>query len=133
MATPRVSIRLVADLLVQLSSGTCPGQVDAGASWCPRLTTASQSGDQEVGQKLATVTSPDAPVTLGWAPDLLAKGLYFRGLGEREPWILSLTYATTGAVDIPVQGMLLLEAQPGDEITALAVQGSGEFEWTAWG
>ncbi len=126
----KLQISFTADLLLQLSAG-CSGQADAGLGYLPRLTSANLSADVQVGSKLASVDG--GPVSLGLPANMLGRALYFRALGPRDPWVVSVTYATTGQVDQPIQGMLLLEAQPGDEVIGVSVTGSGEFEWCVWG
>jgi hypothetical protein len=130
----KLSISFSGDLLLQLSSAVCPGGAsDPGTSYSLRLITAHREADEAIGQKLAQLDSPAAFVALPYPADLLGTVVYFRGLGERDPWVLRVAYVTSPPAEIPVQGMALLECQPGDEITAVEVQGAGEFEWQVWG
>jgi len=130
----KLAVRFSGDLLIQLSSAVCPGgSTDPGSSFSLALITANQSADEQIGQKLAQVDSPAAYVALPYPASLLGRVVYFRGLGERDQWLVRLTYAVTGLVVQPVQGTLLLEAPDGDEITSVEVQGAGEISWQVWG
>jgi hypothetical protein len=130
----KLSISFSGDLLLQLSSAACAGgSTDPGSGFTLRLISANREADESIGQKLGQVDSPAAFVALPYPSSLLGRVLYFRGLGERDVWDVRVTYATSGQVTQPVQGMILVEAPDGDEITAVAVQGSGEFEYQIWG
>lgn len=130
MATYRLAVQFSGDLQLQQSAG-CSGASDAGAVYVLRLTSPSLQGEQQVGQKLGTLDSL-TPVALPWPSGLEAKVVYFRGLGERDLWSLTVSY-TSGDVVIPATGLVMLEAQADDLITGVALAGTGSFEWAAWG
>lgn len=130
----KLAVSFSGDLLIQLSSAACAGgSTDPGSSFSLGLITANLAADEQIGQKLAQVDSALAYQALPYPANLLGRVLYLRGLGERDQWLVRVTYVTTGLVVQPLQGTLLLEAPDGDEITAVEVQGVGEISWQVWG
>src|SRR5690606_26528346 len=126
----QLSVSFSGDLLIRLSAAVCSGgSADPGTGYTLQLISANRAAEESIGQKLASLDSPAAFASLPYPSSLLGRVLYFRGLGERDVWDVRVTYATSGQVTQPIQGMLLLEAPDGDEITAVEVQGSGAFEW----
>lgn len=129
----KLTASLDGSILVQLAPGVCLGPVDPGLNVTLALTTANRTGDEQVSQQLATIDSPAAFVALPYPGSLLGRVLYLRGLGERDAWLVRVSYAASAQAVIPVQGMVLVEAPIGDEITGLEVQGVGELTWVVWG
>lgn len=129
-----LTLKFEADLSVAIDSATCPSSAtDAGCFYSPAIRDKNSSAALDAGSKIATIASPASFEALPWPSTLLARVIYVKPHGTSSTYILRITYATTGTVDIPLAGMVLLEAASDDAITGLAIQGDVSVEWGAWG
>lgn len=130
--------KLEGDLTIAPSS-TAPANPSAstGCSFGLGLRADNLAPAVEKSQGRRTVNSPSSFVELfSLANDALrAWMVYIRVHSGTNP-LVRVTYATTGQVSIPVQGLLVLEPPktPDETITALEIQGTNlVFEWAALG
>ena|ERR1700729_236133 len=86
------------------------------------------------GRQLLNVNtqSPQALSGIGAGQTVTqATTLYMRSV---SPFTVQVTYTgVSGTQPIPLNGLLVLEANPSNPITAVTVVGSGQLEYGAWG
>ena len=120
-------------LAVDPACGTSPGSPSAPSAYIPQLLSSNLQADLMAGSILGCVDSAAAFVSLGVPSNLQGSAFYLRSLNANEELEVRLTLAVAGQVVLPLSGMVLYEPTSADYITAVEVQGVGEFEWALWG
>lgn len=85
-----------------------------------------------VSQGNARVVSPGSAAALPFPSNLRARLLYMR-VQTGGTALVTVTFATQGARIIPTNGLMIIEVGEDEQISALAVQGTVDFEWAAFG
>lgn len=83
-------------------------------------------------QQRACIESPSAFVALPISPNILGR-FFAMQMDNSTKFLVRVTYVTTGQVTSPVLGMFITEADAGDEITGVDIQGSGTLSWAMTG
>lgn len=128
-----VSATLAAELLITRGQDCPSGTSDPATVFQPDLLPVNKAlFGADIGQKVMTINSPAAFVTLAYPGNLGARVVYFRPLTGSFSGI-RLTHAGVGAVAYPTNGLFLAEFPESEQVEAIEVKGEGTFEWVAWG
>lgn len=127
-----LNVQLSGSLRVRPTSGCTDGASSPGAAFNFGLRPVNRSATLDGGSARATVDTPNAFVAQPWTNGLRATSFYLRLLTDAAV-TLRLTFETTGAVDMPCQGVVVLELPSTDRLTGLSIQGTATFEWQATG
>lgn len=106
---------------------------DGGSQYGVQLQGVHQSATIENSQSQAFIDSPASFVTLPISSIMQGETLFFSMNEGAGVGAIRITFSTTGAVEMPVRGTCLLEADSSDHITAVAFQGSATFDWALTG
>lgn len=114
------------------SQGGSSQQASAGCSFGMSLRDITQAPTLLQSQGSARVVSPSSPAALPFPSNLRARFLYMR-VQTGGTALVTVTFATQGATVIPTSGLLCIEVAEDEQISAIAVQGTVDFEWAAFG
>lgn len=114
------------------SQGGSSQQASPGASFGLSIRDTTQAPTLLQSQSGARVVSPSSPAALPFPSNLRGRFLYVRvQLGGTA--LVTVTFATQGARVIPTNGLLCIEVGEDEQITAVSVQGTVDFEWCVFG
>lgn len=116
-------------------SNDCSSSVAQGSTTFPvGIRSETKAPTADVGQQRRTVTSPASFVALGVPAGFVGRFLHLRVAdGDGGPITVRVTFATAGTREIPVLGLLQIEAPSTDAIEDVEVQGSATFSWLLTG
>lgn len=106
---------------------------DGGCQYGLHLQTLHKSATIENSQQQAFIDSTAAFVALPVSSTMRGLVLFFSPNDNFALGKVRVTYSTTGLVVIPVRGMVMLEADTTDYISAVEFQGVGTFDWSLTG
>lgn len=130
---PTLSASLSGTITVQpQSQGGSSQQASGGCSFGMSLRDNTRAPALLVSQGNARVASPSTPVALPFPSNLRARFLYMRTQSSATA-LVTVTFATQGARVIPIAGLLCIEVAEDEQISAISVQGTVDFEWAAFG
>lgn len=133
MSDVQVSFR--GEALIKPNASQAPsGSPQAGTTIPFSLRSQNQTASGEISQVCQTISSPSAFAALPFPSNLTARVLMIQTIGTAGPFSLRLTQAGAGQTTIAgFRGMLALEVDEGEEITAVELQGEGDITWAATG
>lgn len=97
------------------------------------LTGISGTSGSEISQGCFTIVSPSAFVSLAFPSSMRARIFYLRALPGSTPLDVRLTHAVAGQITYPDQYFMLMQFDATEQVSAVAVQGTGSFAWAAVG
>lgn len=130
-----LALKLNGTLTITPDQSATPSKSDDGPDpYGLALLTQNAEPALENSQRRAQVESPAAYVALPISANLRGRVFFLRLRGTTTPIDIRLTLATTGAVVIPqVRGMVLMEFDEAEQISAVEVQGTATFDWVLTG
>lgn len=134
MEAMALSVILKGTLTVKPAPGESPPEGSNGCGYGISNRVDTQSAALESSSATGNVASPSSFVSLPVDSNMRGRLLQMQFRSDSGPIDVELTQLVTGVTVLSqVQGMLVLEKPASDAITALRVQGTGNFQWVLTG